>query len=195
MRPLTQEPYVHGPDGFGTGQDDGMFALMADGSVKFLNAATHPVLLRRMAAMADGLPLDLSVPGDPAPAMVEAEPIDATPLPEADMPPPEEPVAAAPPVDLDAALTQPLQRFRQTRGAARRELLELVEEMLGAPIRYDVEALGDAAAALDQRITLDLNDVTVEVVLRRVLEGSGLIYEREKDGLRLRRFVESMKDE
>jgi hypothetical protein len=195
MRPLTQEPYVHGPDGFGTGQDDGMFVLMADGSVKFLNAATHPVLLRRMAAMADGLPLDLSVPGDPVPVMVEAEPIDATPLPEADMPPPEEPVAAAPPVDLDAALSQPLHRFRQTRGAARRELLELVEEMLGAPIRYDVEALGDAAVALDQRMTLDLNDVTVEVVLRRVLEGSGLIYEREKDGLRLQRFVESTKDE
>ncbi len=32
MRGLSAEPYLHGPDHFGTGQADGMFALMADGA-------------------------------------------------------------------------------------------------------------------------------------------------------------------
>jgi hypothetical protein len=190
VRPLTQEPYLRGPDGFGTGQDDGMFVLMADGSVKFLSSETHPILMRRMAAMADGLPLDLSVPGDPTPAVVAVEPLDTAPLPPADLPAPEEPpepVDTKPKIDLNAALAQRLLRFRQGRSVPRRELLDLVEEMLGAPIRYDRASLGEAAEALEQAITLDLQDVTVEDVLRRVLDQSDLTYEREGDGVRLRR--------
>ncbi len=65
IRGLTSEPYVNGPDGLGTGQQDGMYVLLADGSVRFLNKATAPVVVRRLAAMADGLPLDPNVPGEP----------------------------------------------------------------------------------------------------------------------------------
>lgn len=190
MRPLAQEPYLHGPDGFGTGQADGMFVLMADGSVKFLDSGTHPVLIRRMAAMADGLPLDLSVPGDPAPALAQSEPDNVGALPPADIPKAMEPADIAEPLpqfDFDAALNQPMQRFRQDRASPRRELLDLLEEMLGAPICYDVEALGSAAEALDQNVSLDLRDVTVGDVLQKVLDKSDLTYEREKRNLRLRR--------
>ncbi len=65
VRPLTHEPYVNGPDGFGTGSADRMSVLKADGSVVEMSAATDPRIFRRMAAMADGLPLDASVPGEP----------------------------------------------------------------------------------------------------------------------------------
>ena len=65
VRGFTAEPYLRGPDGFGTGQDQGMHVLMADGSVRFLAKETSPILIRRLAAMSDGHPLDLSVPGDP----------------------------------------------------------------------------------------------------------------------------------
>jgi hypothetical protein len=65
VRPLTREPYVNGPDGFGTGPADRMAVLKADGSVREMSAATDPRIFRRMAAMADGLPLDVSVPGEP----------------------------------------------------------------------------------------------------------------------------------
>jgi hypothetical protein len=65
VRPLTREPYVNGPDGFGTGPTDRMAVLKADGSVQEMSAATEPRIFRRMAAMADGLPLDASVPGEP----------------------------------------------------------------------------------------------------------------------------------
>jgi len=65
VRPLTREPYVNGPDGFGTGPTDRMTVLKADGSVQEMSAATDPRIFRRMAAMADGLPLDATVPGEP----------------------------------------------------------------------------------------------------------------------------------
>lgn len=65
MRSLTRQPYVNGPDGFGTGQHDGMMVLMADGSVRFVSKKTEPIIVRRMAAMADGFPLDPKVPGEP----------------------------------------------------------------------------------------------------------------------------------
>jgi hypothetical protein len=65
VRPLTHEPYVNGPDGFGTGSVDRMTVLKADGSVVEMSAATDPHIFRRMAAMADGLPLDATVQGEP----------------------------------------------------------------------------------------------------------------------------------
>ena len=65
VRPFTREPYVNGPDGFGTGSADRMTVLKADGSVVEMSSATDPRIFRRMAAMADGIPLDPKVPGEP----------------------------------------------------------------------------------------------------------------------------------
>ncbi len=100
------------------------------------------------------------------------------------------PIALAPeplpPVDFDVALAQPLKLFRQERAITRQELLDLVSEMLGAPIRYDVEALGSAARPLEQKILFELQDATVGDVLAKVLEKTDLDYDRERDGLRLR---------
>ena len=42
VRPLTTPPYVNGPDGFGSGQPDGMLAGMADGSVRFISKDVDP---------------------------------------------------------------------------------------------------------------------------------------------------------
>ncbi len=65
VRAFTREPYINGPDGIGTGSPDRMMVLKADGSVQEFSAKTDPRILRRMAAMADGLPLDPKVPGEP----------------------------------------------------------------------------------------------------------------------------------
>ncbi len=65
IRALTNPPYINGNDGFGTGETGGMSVLLADGSVQFISEKTDPRLVRRMAAMADGLPLDENVPGEP----------------------------------------------------------------------------------------------------------------------------------
>ena len=113
-------------------------------------------------------------------------------LPKADVPEELGPVAAAivperPPIDFEAVFSQPLKSFRQDRAIPRRELLELLEEMLSAPIRFDAESLGPAAAGLDQAIRIDLEATTVGDVLARVLEQTNLAFDRERDGLRLRR--------
>jgi len=81
VRAFTMEPYINGPDGFGTGQKEGMHVLMADGSVKFVSKQTSPVIIRRMAAMADGLPLDADVPGEPGETVVAEKPEEPTPAP------------------------------------------------------------------------------------------------------------------
>jgi hypothetical protein len=152
-------------------------------------------------AMADAVPSPDSpeAPLDPAelPAPVASESITE------DIPPADAAVAVAeaaalqpavvaaepplPKVDLDAALAQPLKAFRQSRSSSRRELLDLMEEMLGAPIRYDVIELGDAAKPLDQKLSLDLQDVTVADVLAKVLDKTELSFVREPDGLRLQK--------
>jgi len=48
VRPFTQPPYVNGPDGFGTGQPDGMFVGMADGSVRFISKEIDPRVLEML---------------------------------------------------------------------------------------------------------------------------------------------------
>ena len=49
VRPLTQQPYLNGPDGFGSGQADGMVAGMADGSVRFLSKNIDPHVMEQLA--------------------------------------------------------------------------------------------------------------------------------------------------
>jgi hypothetical protein len=205
IRGFTAEPYIHGPDGFGTGQPDGMFVALADGSVRFLSLDTAPVVIRRMAAMADGWPLDPTVPGEPGdsprvPPVARADPGAATP---AAAPPPlvepnpaDEPIAAQvardplprprPNYDLELALQQPIRRFSQVRPVKCRDLLRQVEELAGIPIVMDAVAQGPAAEKLDREVWLELSDTTVEGILAAVVERVGLGYETGREfGIRL----------
>lgn len=182
IRPLTAEPYIGGPDSFGTAEQGGMSVLMADGSVRFLASDTDPRLLRRMAAMADGLPLDVSVPGEPgeatpaAPPVAIVEPVEPAP-PEAgpDTEPIDVPVAADPVFDIDAALDQPIAEFHQPTPRKVGELLKLVGELAGVPI--DTSQL-DAAAIdrLETKTALSLQATTVRGVLDASVEPAGLTY-------------------
>lgn len=130
-------------------------------------------------------------PVAPVASDVDASPVDALTVVKADPPQaPQIPAAAAPPappVDFERALSQPLAAFRQSRAIARLELLALLEELLGAPIRYDADELGDAAKQLDEKIAFELQDITVGDVLAKVLDQTGIAYEEERDGLRLRK--------
>lgn len=196
IRPVTRAPYVNGPDGFGTGQADGMSVLMADGSVRFLSANTDPRIVRRMAAMADGLDLDLKVPGEPGdrrtppPAGPPGEatagapnqhllPRDPVTAPKPQGPPEPEPI------DVAARLRQPILRFDQSQAVPVRDLLSQVEEMSGVPIRFDQRADEDLQRMLDRRISLKLTKTTVGGILKAVLDRAGLTYQIETDGIRI----------
>jgi hypothetical protein len=186
-RPFTREPYVHGPDGFGTGQPNSMFVLMADGSVKEISSETEPTVIRRMAAMNDGLPLDPKVPGEPSdlsttPTIVTKPPMPGsettTPMQPAVTPEPDKrPAAQAPPVqqapeikiDIPAALSRKIASFDQTKPAAAYQLLLQIEELAGVRIEYDREKLGDAAERLDKPITLKMQGATLAELLNEIL--------------------------
>lgn len=180
LRALTAEPYLHGPDGLGTGQPDGMFVLMADGSVRFLAAATDPRLLRRMAAMHDGLPLDPAVPGEPGEAPSAApEPVVAAPV----EPPPEaipldpaedEPIGVllSPDearFDVEGALAVRVLRFTQSEPVPAFVLLQQLEELGGVPIDRSEIAASPAADQLQKTISISLSETTFGEILRAVL--------------------------
>lgn len=199
VRGLAREPYISGPDGFGTGSSDSMQVLMADGRVITVNSKTDPRILRRMAAKADGLPLDETEPGepgdrpslpagphDPPDADNEAGPLVAP----ADRPiDPEfapEPTAPAPrKIDLAVSLKQPIARFDQPRSKPLADVLVGVAEMAGAQIAIDRDELGPAGARLAEPVTLKLENTTVGDILTGLLRPAGLAYRVEGDHLKV----------
>jgi|GEM_PF-5619556 len=170
---------------------------------------SEPVRTEPTAVSVDVPPVELPVdePQFPVAKLIPDQPVEPLIMPESVVDDPEFPpadaalVAAAevvmelppekslPRIDLETALAQPLLEFRQIRAVPRTELLELLEEMLGAPIRYGREELGTSANLLDQSISFDLQNIHVADVLAKVLEGTDLTSEREPDGLRLRRIA------
>ncbi len=84
-----------------------------------------------------------------------------------------QPVAAPPPkIDFDVALQQRFFEFEQPVPASRRALIEFIEELLGAPIRYRSEDLGEQN--LDKLITVrKLENPTLRVILKAVLDSAG----------------------
>jgi hypothetical protein len=215
VRPFTAEPYVNGPDGFGTGGEGEMLVLMGDGSVRTLPADTDPRIVRRMAAMNDGLDLELERPGEPGdrpsiepepPAVAVADPpqpaADDPPEPAAeDDPPAEEPLPeiALPelprwtPELVAAKLAQPIVGLQTRRPVEAGVLLEEMADMVGVPIHLKVED-GIDQAFLSRPISLTVEKGTIGQALDALLAKLDLRYVVEEDGLRLKPIAEEAED-
>lgn len=99
---------------------------------------------------------------------------------------PKEPAPTpVPKVDIGAALAQRIVSFKQSKPVPRRDVIELLEEMIGVPVRFDVGDLGKDR--LDQSITLELENTTIEGVLRAVADAAQWQFSTEKDCIRLSR--------
>ena len=94
------------------------------------------------------------------------------------------PVPVAVKIDVDALLKQRLQKFETNQPRSRLQMIELVEELLGAPIRYDRGELGEKN--LERTISIDLENTTVAGVLKVIVESAGWEYFVEDNGLRLK---------
>ncbi len=178
VRGLTAEPYFGGPDHLGTGRADGMHVLMADGSVRFLSKDTDPRLMRRMAAMADGLPLDASVPGEPA---------DPPTPPEAATPASDPPITVevtpdSKGYDVDRGLSIAVARFELKTPVPLRTLLRQIVEMSALPI--DLSQVHDDPR-LDHPVTLDLKDTTLRAILSAALAQAQLEFTGDAQGIHL----------
>lgn len=208
VRAFTQEPCINGPDGFGTGQSNGMYVLLADGSVRFLNRTTAPTIVRRMAAMADGLPLDASLPGEPGetrpevaspnpmpkPAETPAETAAASPgngqspspAPEtpAEQPlRPLQPAPKSPPIDLVARLGQTVLAYQLTTAAPLEEVLAELEALIAVRIEFDEARIPADSAARRQLVGLSRKNSTYGDLLRDVLEKTPFRFEPREDRL------------
>lgn len=114
----------------------------------------------------------------PSPAVVPEPGPKAEPAPAAAT------VPAVPKRDIAGLLQQRLRRFRTDRSLSRLVLLQQVEELLDAPVSYDITELG--AAELERSIHLDQEQTTVERVLKAIVESAGWAYEIEDRGIRIR---------
>jgi len=54
MSGLSEEPYINGPDGFGSPHHGGMHVLLADGSVRFVSESIDPTVMEALATKAGG---------------------------------------------------------------------------------------------------------------------------------------------
>ena len=88
-----------------------------------------------------------------------------------------------PKIDFDAVLKQRLLSFDQSKPVSRRDLMELMEEMLGAPIRYDVAELGEKN--LDKLVTFKVENTTLGGVLKTILDPAGWEFVAEETQLRV----------
>ncbi|HEY0984738.1 hypothetical protein [Schlesneria sp.] len=89
-----------------------------------------------------------------------------------------------PKVDVEGKLTQRLLLYKQSKPVSRRDLLEALQEHLGAPILYDDDDLG--RDRLSKTMTFELENTTVGGVLQTITDSAGWTIQIEATGLRLR---------
>jgi hypothetical protein len=179
-----------------------MQVLMADGRVMTVSDHIDPRIFRRMAAKADGLPLNESEPGEPgdrpsllalqgaASGIAVDENSAGVELSEDNRPiDPEFAAEQVPPaarrIDLAVSLKQPIVRFDQPKSRPLSEVLTGVAEMAGARIDFDRDKLGPAAARLAEPVALKLDDTTVGDILTGLLHPAGLSFRVEGDHMKL----------
>ena len=88
-------------------------------------------------------------------------------------------------IDVEGKLRQKLVSYKQTKPVSRRELIEAMQEHVGAPIRYDNDELG--AVNLDKPVTFELANTTVGGVIKTIADAAGWEINIEATGLRLSR--------
>ncbi|MFH1924519.1 MAG: DUF1559 domain-containing protein, partial [Planctomycetota bacterium] len=196
VRGLTGPPYVNGPDGFGSGQPNGMLAGMADGSVRFLSKDIDPRVLEQLVTTNGGESVTVAALEPAGAAQPVAEPEepsgedksdDSTEKPEppmaADAPEPaviaEEPqveVAVEPvEVDVEGRLADPILKIGFL-GVPLVEAIELLSQVSTLGITFDLEAMAELGVSVRDPVTVEVSDATVGDVLEAVLAARGLVY-------------------
>ena len=181
VRGLTQRPYVNGPDGFGSGQPNGMVAGMADGSVRFLAKDIDAELFEHLATINGGEkttiaqfdrdpPAVAKPPADPQRPVIDLKP---------DEPKPPAPAASQlTKAQIEQRLQMPVARL-ELNGMALKRAVEMLSAMSAVPIAFDAEALEEFGAAPGEAVSLDVPATTLGGVLDDLAKTQGLIVLRE----------------
>ena len=186
VRALTRRPYVNGPDGFGSGQPDGMLAGMADGAVRFLSKDTDPEVIEKLATIHGHEPVDVATL-DPKPVRPVTKPEPAVPPPAAEVKPKPEPAVkpkpaaarpsadAAPPVDVRARLRDPIPEI-ELPDTPLVQAVDLLRSMSTLPISFDPDALQELGVSLHDGVAIKLSATTVGDALDAIVSQRKLAY-------------------
>lgn len=193
VRAFTQRPYVNGPDGFGSGQPNGMLVGMADGSARFVSKDVDPTVLEQLATIGGReaatvaalgpkpeAPAQPSTPIQPKPPAAEAPPAAPEAEPPA-KPAPKAVVQGPEPVEIDveARLAVSMPGF-SVPGISLRDALKLVSQLSGVPITIDLDALPPLGVTLEDQITVQLSQTTLKAVLETIVTSRGLAFTIEQ---------------
>jgi hypothetical protein len=190
VRALTQAPYVNGPDGFGSGQPDGMLAGMADGSIHFISKDVDPRVLEQLAMLHGNE--DISVaslvpkPAPPKPKAAEAKPAapdsgEKPGAPGLDMDivrkgAGQPPAAKSPALRVDVAArlagSIPAIDLKEMPFV---EAVNMLASLCSVPIAFDPDALSDLQVPLGDPVTVKLSDTTAAQLLESLLSARGLV--------------------
>ncbi|HEV3023953.1 MAG TPA: DUF1559 domain-containing protein [Pirellulales bacterium] len=188
VRPLTTQPYVNGPDGFGSGQPNGMLVGMADGSVRFISNQIDPGVLERMATV-NGGESGLELPLEPervAGKDAEARTADIDSGDDGDdgvEEPKAKPVKPRPTVrrhvkpdaEVTARLADPIPAIEFDK-VPLADVLRILSDFSTLEISLDVEALAETGVKPDVKVTLRLKSTSVGGVLDAALAEHQLVH-------------------
>ncbi len=179
VRALTTPPYVNGPDGFGSGQSDGMAAGMADGSVRFISKNVDSRVLEQLATINGGENVTVAVLDR------GVGPRKSTPLPR----PKTKPIAQKPAKPLPAEDPNCSEQAGETaaRLAERIPAIELNERPLdevvrllatlgNLPITFDLDAMSELGVGVNTPVNVRFSESTLGEILHAVLAKRGLDY-------------------
>ena len=166
---MIQPPYVNGPDGFGSGQADGMVAGMADGSVRFLSKNIDPHVMEQLAEVHSGIDMvavapkpreaevkPQAVPGPKPPAVADAKP------PVVDVKPP-----AAPDPKVQAMLDVPIAKLSLSNMTLA-DAVQLVAAMSNLPVSFDTDAMEELGVSLRDPISIEVANTTAGKMLEEI---------------------------
>ncbi len=177
VRALTQRPYCNGPDGFGSGQPDGMLAGMADGSVRFLSKDIDPHVMEQLAEV-HGEPVDvaalepkafegpnaLELPKPPAAVQLPGAKVLPPAVPEPKLPPAAKPALSP---KLVAMLKVPIANIALP-SIPLVDAVQLVAAMGAVPVSFDPDAMQELGVSLHDLISIDVAKTTVGRALSEV---------------------------
>ncbi len=195
VRPLTQQPYVNGPDGFGSGQPDGMLAGMADGAVRFLSKDIDPIVLEQLATAGGGENVMLAAldpkpaaPAVPAPPSVAEAAPPKPGSPSSEAPARAEPAEPPPPaaemviVDVGARLSERVPRI-ELADTPLVTAVDLLSRVSTIPVTYDLDALEMLGVGLYGPVSASVANASVGEVFGAVLGSKGLTFVAENGQL------------
>ena len=170
VRSLTRQPYINGPDGFGSGQADGMVAGMADGSVRFLSKNIDPQVMEQLATVRGGDQVDVAAL-EPKPLAAEVKPPAV-----ADVKPPAVADVKPPAVDVKPHVVDPKVQAKLDDPIAKMSLpnipladaVQLISAMSNLPVSFDPDAMEELGVSLHDPISIEVAKATVGKALEEI---------------------------